>query len=389
MYLVATRNFAAFFHGRISPSQLQVGSPRSWRPKAPIAISNSARNETPRKTVWIRIVGENAGEKPLRKNASVCWKIQKNASMTTWASNYKVWSHRSWTCLKMSILWQVHFGWYQRCCAEPWLTPWSFWPTSNRQAWFHSRAVKWGDFLEILKSGFHFLLMEEMLQQWIGNPIPLFTGFYTSPMSSASLPPSHAWLRGIRVIPEFDMPGHTSSWRKSHPELFAEGGSSPGSCINWKVFCTLEHFGVVFGVWSPSSHQPLPQCQSFFWVKVLRHHDSKIVCEQLFLDWLTSCIGFHLRVLEPYFCGIGRDHTSVSCHCGLLVKANMVRGVIFSKSDGGWRGDTTGMIRIYSRFLFSILETCTTRLDSITMTLQSLSACRMFDWVFAGCIWPC
>jgi len=33
----------------------------------------------------------------------------------------------------------------------------------------------------------------------------------------------HAWLRGIRVIPEFDMPGHTSSWRKSHPELFAEG----------------------------------------------------------------------------------------------------------------------------------------------------------------------
>ena len=97
--------------------------------------------------------------KTLRKNGSVCWKIQKNA--TTWVSSYqllaKVWSPRSWTCFKMSILWQVHFGWYQRCCAEPWLTPWSFWPTSNQwQAWLHSGAVKWeGDFLEILKSGFH------------------------------------------------------------------------------------------------------------------------------------------------------------------------------------------------------------------------------------------
>ena len=45
--------------------------------------------------------------------------------------------------------WWIFFScWYQRCCAEPWLTPWSFWPTSNQwQAWFHSRAVKWeGDF---------------------------------------------------------------------------------------------------------------------------------------------------------------------------------------------------------------------------------------------------
>lgn len=39
----------------------------------------------------------------------------------------------------------------------------------------------------------------------------------------------YARARGVRVVPEFDMPGHATSWRAAHPEIFTNDGCSDPS----------------------------------------------------------------------------------------------------------------------------------------------------------------
>ena len=50
-------------------------------------------------------------------------------------------------------------------------------------------------------------------------------------------------LRGIRVVPEFDLPGHSASWFVSHPEL----ASAPGP------YSIETHFGVFGPTFDPTN----------------------------------------------------------------------------------------------------------------------------------------
>lgn len=60
----------------------------------------------------------------------------------------------------------------------------------------------------------------------------------------------HAWIHGVRVIPEFDMPGHSSAWRNALPEIFSKGcpeGRGAFAPFNTK---TYEVLGKVLHEWS-------------------------------------------------------------------------------------------------------------------------------------------
>lgn len=64
----------------------------------------------------------------------------------------------------------------------------------------------------------------------------------------------YANLRGIRVVPEFDIPGHATSWLVSHPEL----ASAPGP------YQIEKGFGVFDPTFDPSKEETYTFFQTFF-----------------------------------------------------------------------------------------------------------------------------
>jgi hexosaminidase len=89
---------------------------------------------------------------------------------------------------------------------------------------------------------FHWHLSDDQGFRMQSKLFPLLTGagsggqYYTQQQAREIV--SYARARGIRVIPEFDMPGHTSSWMVGYPQL----ASAPGPF----------HIQTGFGVFDPT-----------------------------------------------------------------------------------------------------------------------------------------
>jgi hexosaminidase len=93
---------------------------------------------------------------------------------------------------------------------------------------------------------FHWHLSDDQGFRIESKVFPKLTGegsdglFYTQEQAKEVV--AHARKLGIRVVPEFDMPGHTTSWAVGYPEL----ASGPGP------FSIERHFGVFDPVFDPT-----------------------------------------------------------------------------------------------------------------------------------------
>jgi hexosaminidase len=95
---------------------------------------------------------------------------------------------------------------------------------------------------------------EEMSQEGAYSPKAVYTEECIRRVSD------YAGMLGIRVVPEVDMPGHTSSWFKSHPELvgISDGAIDPTRDDNY-VFIQnfLARLKTVFSAGNRVSNEPL------------------------------------------------------------------------------------------------------------------------------------
>lgn len=93
---------------------------------------------------------------------------------------------------------------------------------------------------------FHWHLTDDQGFRIESHVFPKLTGmgsdglYYTQEQAKEIV--AYARARGIRVVPEFDMPGHTTSWMVGYPEL----ASAPGP------FAIQRHFGIFDPVMDPT-----------------------------------------------------------------------------------------------------------------------------------------